>query len=74
MNFQPRDDYEREAFAIKPPEFDIGDRVHVTVAGSTTERIVTDIYLRTVDLPYWMYQVDGAEKWHDDWMIQRIDG
>lgn len=64
MKFQPRNEYEREAFDIEPPKFDLGQRVRTThLTQSNTEGTITDIYLRTVDWPVWLYRIDEASPW-----------
>jgi hypothetical protein len=70
--FRPRDEREREAFAIEPPKFDIGEAVEIDSGGRRFQGRVTDIYCRTVDWPLWLYQIDGGAAFYDPWQLRAV--
>lgn len=72
MKFKPRNEWEREAFDIERPRFDLGERVRVTLPSGTLVGRVTDIYLRTVDWPFWRYQIDDRPEWYEVSDIERL--
>lgn len=60
----PRNEWEREACAIEPPKFNIGDPVKAATQWGASG-VVTEVILETVNYPHWTYQIDGSEACYD---------